>query len=129
MPTSTDLHDFLSTYPPAVQQLVDRARELVKEVAPGAEESLDLPARMLAYSYGPGYKGMLFSVIPSRAGVKIGIVRGASLDDPDALLAGSGKVHRHVAFGSMDDFDRPGVRELLERAVAEWREWGEASAR
>ena len=62
------------------------------------------------------------TLIPSRAGVKLGIVRGAELDDPRGLLAGSGKVHRHVAaLRSPADLKRPGVRPLLKAALAAWR--------
>lgn len=41
---------------------------------------------------------MVATLILSRGGVKLGLARGSELPDPKHLLAGSGKVHRHIAF-------------------------------
>jgi hypothetical protein len=40
---------------------------------PGATETPDLQARLLGYSYGPGYKRTVATLILSKTGVKIGI--------------------------------------------------------
>ncbi len=51
----------------------------------------------LGYNYCRGYKGTVATLILSKTGVKIGVPYGASLPDAMHLLAGAGKVHRHVA--------------------------------
>ncbi|HVK39596.1 MAG TPA: DUF1801 domain-containing protein [Candidatus Kapabacteria bacterium] len=119
---TTDIDSFLASYPPDARATIEAARRLVREVVPSADETLDEPGRIVAYSFAAGYRGMVFSVIPSRDGAKIGVVRGASLPDPNGLLEGRGKVHRHVALASPHDVEREGLRELLESAVAAWRE-------
>jgi hypothetical protein len=53
---------------------------------PGITETSDAQARLLGYSYGPGYKGTVATLILSKAGVKIGIPYGSSLPDPAHLL-------------------------------------------
>ena len=58
---------------------------------------------MIAYSYGPGCKGLVCTLILSRKGVKLGIVRGSELPDPKQLLEGSGKVHRFVQLNAPAD--------------------------
>lgn len=122
MAESNDIDAFLAAYPPEAREIIDAARRLVRTIVPDADETLDVPGRIIAYSYGPGYNGMLFSVIPSRGGAKIGVVRGAELPDPTGLLEGRGTLHRHVALRRMEDLDREGLRELLTSAVAAWRE-------
>ena len=121
MPHSPDVESFLAAYPPRVREVARAARRLLKQVLPRAAETLDETARNIGYGYGPGYAGLVCTLIPSRAGVKLGIVRGAELDDPRGLLEGSGKVHRHVALRSLADLKRPGVRPLLRAALAAWR--------
>lgn len=91
------------------------------DVCVGVNEGVDLAAKLVSYSYGPGYKGTVCTLIMSKKGVKLGIPYGASLSDPAALLQGSGNVHRYVAFSSLEDVRRLEVRELAERAVEAWR--------
>jgi hypothetical protein len=53
--------------------------------------------------------------------MKLGLYRGALLSDPDGLLEGSGKVHRHVRILA-DDTPRPAaIARLLETARAAWK--------
>jgi hypothetical protein len=65
---------------------------------------------------------MVAVLILSREGVKLGLVRGSELPDPRHLLAGSGKVHRHIAFTGLDQVGRPGVKALVKAAYAVWKE-------
>ena len=79
---------FLAAYPPAVARLVLATRARVLAALPEVAETVDRPARMLAYGYGPGYGGMICTLIPSQKGVKLGLYRGSELSDPDGLLEG-----------------------------------------
>ncbi len=38
---------------------------------PGVHEEIDLPAKMISYNYGPGYKNVICVCIPSKKGVKL----------------------------------------------------------
>jgi hypothetical protein len=108
----------LESYPESVQTITRHARKLLREWLPGAKESVDESARMFAYAYAPGYKGMVCTLILSKTGIKLGIVRGATFPDPHNLLRGVGKVHRHVPMKALDDLRQPGVRELVAAASA-----------
>jgi hypothetical protein len=112
---------FLARYPTEARELAHAARSRLADALPGAQESVDTAAKLLAYSYGPGYKGLVCTLIMSKTGVKLGIFRGAELPDPAGLLQGTGKVHRHVQLRRVEDLDRPGLRHLLETALAAWR--------
>jgi hypothetical protein len=121
MPTSDHVDAFLSAYPEQVRETAAAARQLLKAMLPGVAETVDASAKLLGYSYGPGYKGILFTLIMSQKGVKLGIFRGAELADPKHLMGGAGKVHRHVQLRNVDDTKRSGLKQLLRAAVAAWR--------
>jgi hypothetical protein len=67
-----------------VQTLANSARRLVRRLLPRVAETVDRSSGIVAYSYGPGYKEMVCTLILSKAGVKIGLVRGNELDDRTA---------------------------------------------
>jgi len=108
----------LTVYPENVQTLARSSRTLVRQWLPHAKEGEDSAARLFAYSYGPGYKGVICTLILSKTGVKLGIAGGASLPDPHKLLRGEGKVHRHVPLKAIEDLQQPGVKELVAAASA-----------
>lgn len=122
MPMAKDVETFLAAYPPEVRDVALAARRLLGGALPGATETLDDSARIIGYSYQPGYKGVVCTLILSRSGVKLGIVRGSEIPDPKRLMGGSGKVHRHVQLRSIADLKRPGLKPLLKAALAAWQE-------
>jgi hypothetical protein len=128
MPTSY-IDAFLSTYPEQVQATASAARRLLKDMLPGVAETVDESAKLLGYSYGPGYKGVLFTLIMSQTGVKLGIFRGSELPDPKHLMAGAGKVHRHVQLRSAADIKQPGLKPLMKAALSAWRKRNRAEAK
>ena len=109
--------EFFDEYPAVVPDLARRLRELIRSTLPDAREELDRPGRVIGYSYGPGYAGLVCTIILSKKAVKLGVVGSASMTDPANLLEGAGKRHRYVAFAQASDFERPGIRDLLRAAV------------
>jgi len=119
MPRTFD--DLLSPYSDDVRRLADSTRRLLRELLPSVEETIDSSGPYAFYGYGPGYKGMICSIIVSKGGVKLGLVGGIDLDDPHKLLEGAGKRHRHIVIEEAADLRQPGVRELVRRNAAAWR--------
>jgi hypothetical protein len=113
----TEVDELLARYPTPVQEIAAAARAKLKSILPDIQESADLPARLVGYGYGPGYKNAVCNLILSQKEVKLGIVYGASLRDPQKLMTGAGKVHRHVPLRSPADVSRPGVTALLQAAL------------
>jgi Domain of unknown function (DU1801) len=97
-------------------------RKLVRSVLPRCQEIPDRAARVIGYGYGSAYRDTVVVLILSRGGVKLGLVRGSQLRDPKHLLAGAGKVHRHIAFTQLEQVGRPAVKDLLKAAYAAWKE-------
>jgi hypothetical protein len=116
------VEELLKSYPSDVQALAGKARRLLLNLLPGADERADSSAPVLGYSYGPGYRGMVCTLILSKSGVKLGLVRGAELTDPRGLLEGSGKVHKYVQLRKASDLNRPGVKGLVKAAHAAWQQ-------
>jgi hypothetical protein len=107
----------LSGYSRDVQALARAARKLVLAVLPDAAEQVDPPDRLIAYSVGPKMKDVVFTLMPLKAGLNLGVANGASLPDPAGLLAGTGKRHRHVRLTTLEDAANPALRALLEAAA------------
>ncbi len=103
-----------------LRPILSRLRETVLAIHPEACETVRLGNRAATYGLGPrkmidGYA----YVMPHSEWVNLGFFQGASLNDPDGLLEGSGAKMRHVKIRAIADADRPEVRELLAAAVAE----------
>jgi hypothetical protein len=125
MPYASDVETFLAPYPREVRHVALAARDFLSEALPGAAERLDGSAKLFGYGYGPGYKGLICTLLLSRNGVKLGIARGSELPDPEQLMEGSGKVHRHVQLRATADLNQPGLRPLLKAALAAWKKRNE----
>lgn len=121
MSHAPQVDQLLSGYPEHVRNTAAAARQFLKRALPNIDEKVDEAAKLLGYSYGPGYNGVLCTLILSQKEVKLGLFRGADLPDPHGLMTGAGKVHRHVRLRSTADLDRPGLKALLEAALAAWK--------
>lgn len=111
--SSQTLDNLLELYPADVQSLARVARTFVLKVIPDAQETIDGSAPVIGYGYGTGYKGLICSLLLSKAGIKLGLAYGVHLPDPDHLLKGAGKVHRFVQIHAAGDLRKAGLRQLL----------------
>ena len=117
---SKEFDDLLSSYPANVQEVARGLRELILDTVPDANEMVDAPARVVGYGYGAGYKGMICTIILSKKEVKLGIVGGAALPDPNGLMEGAGKKHRYVVLHEPADLKkRKGIAELIKAVSGE----------
>ena len=114
--------DLFATLTPQVRSVALAVRKLVRATLPRVLEVVDSGTRVVGYGYGTGYRDMVATIILSRAGVKLGLVRGAELPDPRHLLEGTGKVHRYIAFTDVQQVHRAGVKGLLKAAYGAWLE-------
>jgi hypothetical protein len=121
---SKDVDDLLAPYTPEVRDLVLAARTFVLQMIPDVSEGVDVKARIIGYSYGPRYVDMVCMLMPTKAGVNLGIAYAMQLPDPKKLLEGTGKLHRHVKLKSEADLKRAGLKALLKAALARRRKLG-----
>ena len=85
---------------------------------PDISERVDAKARIIGYGYGPKYADMVCMLMPTKAGVNLGIAYAMELPDPTKLLEGTGKLHRHVKLKSKVDLETAALKSLLKAAVA-----------
>jgi hypothetical protein len=117
-PDSAELDKLVSMYPPSTQALISAARAALLTAFPKSTESVDSKARLIGYSYGPGYKSTVATLILSRTRLKIGVPYGAQLPDPEGLLAGQGKVHRHIPISTAAELESVALTTLLHIAFS-----------
>lgn len=117
----SDMMDFLREYPGFVQAIALELRLMILSTMPGIHETLDRPARIIGYGFGTGYRDMVCTIIPSKTGVKLGIVQGAELADEAGLLKGTGKRHRYVPLKQLSDLKKPELKQLLFEALESYQ--------
>lgn len=113
---------FFQGYPAEIQELITELRKLICEAIPGAKEEIDSMANMLAFNIAPGFRGTVFTLIPTEDHVTVGFYGGASLPDPHGLLMGKGAVHRHVKIKTLEQLNAPEFAELVKVAVVAAKE-------
>jgi Domain of unknown function (DU1801) len=117
-----DLEPLLAGHSPQVRAICEAVVQLVRRLAPGATEQLDLPDHLVAFGFGePGrvrMRSLAVAVIPHTAHVNVQLANGAQLDDPAGIVEGTGKRIRHVKCRSLDDVARPALRRLVEQQVS-----------
>jgi hypothetical protein len=114
--------ELFAARPDLVKTLAIAARQLLLASLPGAVEIPDAKASVVGYGFGSGYNDMVATLILSKTAVKIGLVQGASLPDPNSLLEGSGKVHRYIVVTTQEQLRRPEIRQLIEAGVSASRQ-------
>jgi hypothetical protein len=97
---------------PALQELVEELRGFVKAVVPGIKVTVN--------SWGvPTFEKndpfCLYMV--GKNHVTFGFHCGASLEDPEGLLEGTGKNLRHVKLRTLEDLQKKGLKDLVLAAV------------
>ena len=118
--TNKAVADLLQPYSPEVQKLALATRAFVLRVIPKAIEMVDTKSKLIGFGFGTGYKDMICSLMPAKTWVTLGIGWGSELPDPEGLLEGSGKVHRHVKLKNESDLKVPALEALLKAGLARW---------
>jgi hypothetical protein len=113
-----DAEALLAALDPDVAAVARALRARLLHDLVGTTEQPDAAANVIGYGHGPGYKGLVCTIILSKKGVKLGFYRGAELPDPDRLLEGAGKVHRYVPVASAEAAADPKLGRLIEAARA-----------
>lgn len=110
------LKEFLAPCSPTVRALALKARSLILDVIPAIKEQIDMPAKIIGYGFGPKYADTVCVIMPTKAGVNLGFYNAVELPDPEGLLEGIGKRHRHVKLKDAEVIDSPALKALLRAA-------------
>ncbi len=99
---------------PKARELAETLRRLVKKAAPDAAESADLRAGSISFER----KKPFCSITPGEEHVLFAFHRGSDLDDPEAILTGSGRGPRTIRVAQVHDI-RGGAFERFVRQARE----------
>ncbi|MDQ3733511.1 MAG: DUF1801 domain-containing protein [Actinomycetota bacterium] len=113
--TNHHVDRLLATVSPDISELALRTRALVLDVLP-ADVLETVGGTDIGYGRTRGYSGLICVISLYQRWVNLGLADGASLLDPEGLLQGTGKRHRHMRIAALADLERPGLRDLLAAA-------------
>jgi hypothetical protein len=115
-----ELIKFLKPYDPAIQKLALNLRNIViDEFAPCYENIYDAySAVAIGYGSSERFSDCICHIAVYARGVNLGFNNGASLEDPERALLGTGKRIRHLSLKSQEDLMRQEIRVFLKRALA-----------
>lgn len=118
-PPDRQLLDYLSSYHPHVSSLALAVRDVVLEEAPAAIESISKGyAVAIGFSFtGKPLKDGFCHIAVYSSHVNLGFNRGALLPDPHGVLAGNGKLIRHITIRKESDLNRAAIRHFLQAAI------------
>ena len=117
-PPDPQLLGFLGAYDRHISELALALREIILEEAPDASESVYQVYTVAIWFGFSGKMKDMFCYITTHAGhVNLGFPSGASLPDPNRVLAGEGKAIRHIQFTSLQDLAQPFVRRYIRTAM------------
>jgi hypothetical protein len=119
--TNRGVADLLEPYSSEVQKLALATRAFVLRLIPMAIETVDTKSKVIGFGFGSGYKDTIRTLIPAKTWVTLGIGWGAELPDPQELLEGSGKVHRHVKLKAASDLKNPALQAILKAGLRRWK--------
>lgn len=106
--------DYITATSGVVRQMIEAARELVRNAAPHVDEVMKYGAPVYLAPTGTP-EVYLYA---GRDHVNIGFLHGVLLDDPEGLLKGTGKEGRHISFYDPDELFNPGVLALVRAALS-----------
>lgn len=115
---SKNVDTVLALYAPEIRSLALAARHFVMEMIPDITEMVDVKARIIGFGYSVKYADQLCMLMPTKAGVNLGIAYAMELPDPKKILEGTGKLHRHVKIKSESDLENAALKNLLKAALA-----------
>jgi hypothetical protein len=106
----------LGDFPPPMQEMANRLREIVRETIPEAVERVRPGWRLIGYDLPIGRKSVYFAyVAPENEHVHLGFEHGWAMHDPHGLLQGVGitKQVRWLTFLDGDPVPAELCRELI----------------
>lgn len=123
---SNALNNFLNAYPPEVHKTYIATREMVLTLAPNANELVydSYNALSCVYSFTENMKQGFIHIAAYPKHVNLGFNQGASLQDPNTLLVGTGTRIRHIKIKVLATLENSGTLKLVELAILQGEEMG-----
>jgi hypothetical protein len=110
------VEDILTSHNPHVRTLVERLRQIIRDIVPSACEAAHAVWHSINYRHPQG--GYFCGIFPQHDSVNLAFEFGALLPDPDGLLDGDGKQVRYVRLKNGKDIRMRALEKLILSAIA-----------
>jgi len=122
---------FIAKFDAPNAKLIRAARVAMRKRYPTATEIVYDNYNFFVIGYSPTTRpsDTVFSIAAAANGVGLAFLRGSTLEDPDGILQGDGKLNRFVRLKSAATLSEPGVDALMRAAVAQSKVQFPASGR
>jgi hypothetical protein len=114
---SDDLDLMLGHYDAGIRELALQACDVIAKAVPKAEQKVYAGWRSIGFSLDGSMATQFCAVGPQQKYVNIYLMRGTELDDPKALLEGTGKKMRHVKIKEAKDLKNAALKALIKEAA------------
>ena len=114
--------ELLEIAPEDLRPIVIALRKVILAIDPDSCEVVRLGDKAATYGLGPKKmsEGYVY-VLPYKSWVNLGFYKGATLNDTNGLLEGTGKSMRHIKIRSLEEVTRQDIKELIKLAIEERR--------
>ena len=117
-----DIDRLLGYYDAHVQEISLRTRSLISKLIPKAEEKVYFGWRIIRFSINGEMSGQFIAIGPHKNYINLYFMQGTSLEDPKALLTGTGKNMRHVKITDPEELKNAALKELIKTAARHQQE-------
>ncbi len=114
------LESFINKFAPDIGERGRRVVARLRQQLPTAFCLVYDNYNALAVGFGPDERASnaILSIAFYPKWISLFFLQGAGLDDPSAVLKGSGTVVRHVVLDELADMNRPAIRALIDQALS-----------
>jgi hypothetical protein len=118
MPAKPSPEEFLSAFPPEIQDLANELRSLVKETIPNVKEAVYTGWKLIGYRVKKGRSDAYFCFIAAFENrIMLGFEYGIQLFDPNLRLEGDGTQVRYLTVRDKEDIEPEGFRGFIAEAA------------
>jgi hypothetical protein len=103
----------LAEHDPPIAEAARAVQRALEANLPGAVVQFDPGNGLLAIGTSLKMRDLLFAIIPHRAHVNLQLADGVDLPDPRGIVEGTGKRIRHVKSRSVEEANRPALRDIV----------------
>lgn len=108
---SKEVDKWIINLEPNLREIANVLRDVIFKAEPAITESVKWSRPVYSHN------GNICSIDPAKDHLNLGFFEGANLPDPEGLLEGTGKEHRHIKVFKSLDIHRESFKSLIREAV------------
>ena len=109
---------FLMDFSPSIQEISKQLRTIIQKAAPEGKEVFYQDLKHLGYSMGENLEQQIILLAPKKDFVFLVFKQCKQLQDPEGLLGATGKQICFMTIRTVEDANKPAVKQLFAAAWA-----------